>query len=171
MTDKKINWDATAFFASLTETNKFAKAHDFVFAKVSGLDGFEEALQQLQSATAIIAVSDISQGYIEMNNSPHTRRVKTVFLAMRHAIDDMAARQQCMDTMRELFRQFMSKLILEKTKQEQHNIYLDSRISFQEIDQYFFSGCACAFFQIAVDTYTDLRYDPTEWQCPTTART
>ena len=81
---------------------------------------------------------------------------------MRHAIDDMAARQQCMDTMRELFRQFMSKLILEKTKQEQHNIYLDSRISFQEIDQYFFSGCACAFFQIA--TYTDLRYDPTEWQ-------
>ena len=71
---------------------------------------------------------------------------------------------QCMDTMRELFRQFMSKLILEKTKQEQHNIYLDSRISFQEIDQYFFSGCACAFFQIAVDTYTDLRYDPTEWQ-------
>ena len=51
MTNKNINWDATAFFASLTETNKFAKAHDFVFAKVSGLDGFEEALQQLQSAT------------------------------------------------------------------------------------------------------------------------
>ena len=38
MTDKNINWDATAFFASLTETNKFAKTHDFVFAKVSGLD-------------------------------------------------------------------------------------------------------------------------------------
>ena len=58
MTDKNINWDATAFFASLTETNKFAKAHDFVFAKVSGLDGFEEAFsssspprQSLPSAT------------------------------------------------------------------------------------------------------------------------
>ena len=33
MTDKNINWDATAFFASLTETNKFANAHDFVFAQ------------------------------------------------------------------------------------------------------------------------------------------
>ena len=164
MTDKNINWDATAFFASLTEKNKFAQAHFFTFAKVSGLDGFAEALNQLQSATAIVAVSDISQGYIEMNNSPHTRRVKTVFLAMRHALGDMTARQACMDNMRELFRQFMSKLILEKTKQEQHNIYLDPRISFQEIDQYFFSGCACAYFQIAVDTYTDLRYDPTEWQ-------
>lgn len=164
MQQSNINWDATAFFASITDSNKFAKAHDFVFARVSGLDGFEEALQQLQSATAFVAVSDISQGYIEVNNSPHTRRVKTVFLAMRHALGDMTARQECMDTMRELFRQFMSKLILEKTKQEQQNIYLDHRISFQEIDQYFFSGCACAYFQVAVDTYTDLRYDPTEWQ-------
>ena len=64
MIDKNINWDVTAFFASLTETNKFAKAHDFVFAKVCGLDGFEEALQLLQFATAIVAFSDISQGYI-----------------------------------------------------------------------------------------------------------
>lgn len=114
MQQSNINWDATAFFASITDSNKFAKAHDFVFARVSGLDGFEEALQQLQSATAFVAVSDISQGYIEVNNSPHTRRVKTVFLAMRHALGDMTARQECMDTMRELFRQFMSKLILEK---------------------------------------------------------
>ena len=164
MKQSSLSWNATAFFQSLTSTNKFAKEKAFTFAKVSGLDGFEEALSQLQSATAIVAVSDISQGYIEVNNSPHTRRVKTVFLAMRHALGDMTARQACMDNMRELFRQFMSKLILEKTKQEQHNIYLDPRISFQEIDQYFFSGCACAYFQIAVDTYTDLRYDPTEWQ-------
>ena len=60
-----FNWDATSFFQSLTERNKFAKQHEFIFAKVSGLDGFEEALHSLQSATAIIAVSDISQGYIE----------------------------------------------------------------------------------------------------------
>ena len=57
MTNKNINWDATAFFASLTETNKFAQTHNFVFAKVSGLDGFEEALQQLQSATAMPKVA------------------------------------------------------------------------------------------------------------------
>lgn len=56
MTDNNINWDATVFFASLTEKNKFAKAHDFVFARVSGLDGFEEVLQQLQSATAIVGI-------------------------------------------------------------------------------------------------------------------
>ena len=161
--DKNTNWDATTFFASLTTKNRFAQSNAFTFCRVSGLDGFEEALQQMQSATAMVCVSDTSQGYMEINNSPHTRRVKTVFLAMRHAIDDMTARQTCMDTMRELFRQFMSVLIQEKTQLEQQQLYLDPRIAFNEIDQYFFSGCACAYFQISIDTYTDLRYNADEW--------
>jgi len=99
----------------------------------------------------------------EQDFAHHTRRVKTVFLAMRHALDDMTARQECMDTMRELFRQFMSLLIQEKTRVEEEHIYLDPRISLQEIDSYFLSGCTCAFFQIATDVYTDLRYNQEEW--------
>ena len=83
---------------------------------------------------------------------------------LRHALDDMEARQQCMDIMRELFRQFMSVLIQEKTRVEEEHIYLDPRISFQEIDRYFLSGCACAFFQVATDVYTDLRYNQEEWE-------
>ena len=156
-------WDATAFFEYLTATNRLAKAEGFTFCQVSGLDGFEEALDNMQQSLAFVCVSDIANGYTELHNTPRTRRVKTVFMAMRHKIDDMKARNTCMDIMRELFRQYMSKLILEKTKLEQQCIYLDPRISFNEIDRYFFSGCACAFFQVAVDVYTDLRYNPTEW--------
>lgn len=166
METPNFNWDATSFFQSLIEKNKYAKAKGFTFAKVSGLDGFEEALQNMQSSKAFLCISDISQGYIELANSPHTRRVKTVFLAMRHAIDDMAARQRCMDTMRELFRQLMTVLIQENTRLQEHSLYLDTRISFNEIDRYFFSGCACAYFQVAVDTFTDLRYNPDEWCLP-----
>lgn len=161
--EKNFSWNATAFFEQLTHRNKFAKDKHFTFCRVSGLEGFEEALANMQSSTAFVCASDISQGYTDINNTPHTRRVKTVFLAMRHAIDNMLARQTCMDTMRELFRQFMSVLILEQTKLQEHSIYLDPRISFQEIDRYFFSGCACAYFQIAVDTYTDLQYNSEEW--------
>ena len=156
-------WDATEFFEHLTTTNRLAKSEHFTFCRVSGLDGFEEALDNMQQSQAFVCVSDIANGFTELNNTPRTRRVKTVIMAMRHKIDDMKARNTCMDTMRELFRQFMSLLILEKTKLEQQCIYLDPRISFNEIDRYFFSGCACAFFQIAVDVYTDLRYNPTEW--------
>lgn len=158
-----FNWNATAFFEGLTARNRFAQQYGFRFCKVSGLDGFEEALAAMQSSKAFVCISDISQGFTDINNTPHTRRVKTVFLAMRHAIDDMNARERCMDIMRELFRQFMSVLILEQTKLQQHSIYIDPRISFQEIDRYFLSGCACAYFQVAVNTFTDLSYNLSEW--------
>ena len=84
-------------------------------------------------------------------------------MAMRHALDSQDARLECIYTMRELFRQFMSVLILEKTKLQENNIYLDPRVRYTEIPQYFASGCACAYFQIAVDIYTDLRLNPSEW--------
>ena len=107
-------WDATEFFEHLTATNRLAKSEHFTFCRVSGLDGFEEALDNMQQSLAFVCVSDIANGFTELNNTPRTRRVKTVFMAMRHKIDDMKARNTCMDTMRELFRQFMSLLILEK---------------------------------------------------------
>ncbi|SDM07815.1 hypothetical protein SAMN04487899_1187 [Segatella bryantii] len=163
MDTANFNWDASSFFEKLTNKNKFAIKNGFVFCRVSSLDGFEEALDHMQSRAAFVCVSDTSQGYINLDNSPHTRRVKTVFLAKRHSLKCMTTRQKCMDDLRELFRQFMSVLILESTKLQEHSIYLDPRISFQEIDEYFFSGCACAYFQIAVDTYTDLRYNKSEW--------
>lgn len=157
------DWNATRFFEELIANNKLAVAEGFTFCKVSGLEGFEEALHAMQTASAFCCVSDIADGYTELNNTPRTRRIKTVFLAMRHAIDDMDARNECMETMRELFRQLMSRLTLERVRIEQNCIYIDPRISFNEIDRFFFSGCACAYFQIAVDVYADLRIDYGEW--------
>lgn len=72
-------WDAAAFFENLCATNRLAQSEGFTFCRVSGLDGFEEAVNQMQSASAFVCVSDIADGYTELNNTPRTRRVKTVF--------------------------------------------------------------------------------------------
>lgn len=170
MENLNFNWDAAAFFERLTSTNRLARDNAYRFARVSSLEGFHSALATMKSTKAFVAVSDTSQGNLDIDNSPHTRRVKTVFLAKRHAVDDMRAREQCMDNMRELFRQFISVLILEKTKLEENNIFINPRISFTEIDRYFSTGCACAYFQIALDTYTDLSYNPNEWLTPESNR-
>lgn len=163
MDNTNFNWDAPALFKRLTERNRLARDNGYRFALVSSLEGFHGALGSMLSTKAFVAVSDISEGGVDIENSPHTRRVKTVFLARRHPEGNMVARQECMDNMRELFRQFMSVLVQEKTKLEENDIFIDSRIKFSEIDRYFFTGCACAYFQIAVDTYTDLSYNPDEW--------
>ena len=65
-----FNWNATAFFERLTSSNKLAQQEHFAFLRVSGLEGLEEALHTLQRQTAFVAVSDIAQGYTELNNTP-----------------------------------------------------------------------------------------------------
>ncbi|MGM9861289.1 MAG: hypothetical protein ACI30W_01705 [Muribaculaceae bacterium] len=159
----KSDWDAAAFFFGLAARNKLAREAGFVSHRVSGLQGFEDALQSLQRAPALLCVSDNDDGWCELDNTPRTRRVKTVFLAMRHAVDDMQRRDECIATMHELFRQLMSVLTLERVKLEQNCVYIDGKIAFKVIDRYFFSGCACAYFTIATDIYTDLTYDAAEW--------
>ncbi len=163
MESKAFNWDAADFFRRLTESNKLAREKGFRFCLVSSLEGFEEALAGMQSTTAFVCVSDISSGSTDMNNAPHTTRTKTVFFAVRHKLDDMRARMEAFELQRELFRQFMSKLILESTRLAEKRIYVDQKIRFSEIDKYFFSGCACSFFNISVSTYTDLRVNDDEW--------
>lgn len=163
MNDERFNWDAAAFFERLTASNKFAHDNGFVFERVSSLEGFLSLISRSLSTLAYVAVSDTSSGGIDLNNTPHTRRVKTVFLFMRHKVDDAKARQACLDKMNELFRQFMSVLIQEKTRLRENCIYLDDRIAFTQIDKYFYTGGACAFFQLSVDTFTNLAYNPEEW--------
>jgi len=157
------DWNISSFIKRLLSLNPYAQKHKFCFCNVSGLQGFEEALEQMQTSVAFVCVSNLSDGYIELDNSPHNKKVKTIFIAMRHPLGNMEARQKCMDVMQELFRQFMSVLILEKTRLQENHIYLDSRIKFTEIDRYFFSGCACAYFQIGYDLYTDFIFNPAEW--------
>lgn len=159
-----FNWDAAAFFERLTKKNKLALEKGFSFERVSSLEGYHSLISKTLSMKACVAVSDTSDGGTEMHNTPHTRRVKTVFLFMRHAVDRPDLRQKCLDTMNELFRQFLSVMIQEKTRLSENCIYIDSYIKFTEIDKYFYSGGACAFFQIAIDTFTDLSYNPEEWQ-------
>ena len=161
--ESNFSWNATAFFADLTKRNKLAQSKHFTFCKVSSLEGFEEALAKLQNSTAFVCVSDISEGYTNINNTPHTRRVKTVFLAMRHKMDDMTARQTCKDIMAELHRQFMSKLILEKTRLEENMQFLEPQTTLQEAPDYLIPGTAICMFEITVDTHIDLQYNADEW--------
>lgn len=162
--DFKKEWSATDFFRRLVPRNRLAQRKGFVFCEISGLEGLEEAVASMQNTKAFVCVAENAAGYTDLDNTPHTRRIRTVFLAMRHKLDDMQARQSCMDTMRELHRQFCSVLIREKTRLEENMQYLDPRINLQEVSRYLIPGTAVCMFEIAVNTYIDLQFRPDEWQ-------
>jgi hypothetical protein len=90
--------------------------------------------------------------------------VRTVFIAMRHKLNDMAARRSAMETIAEVHRQFCSRLIQERTRLQENMQYLDNRINLQEVSQYLIPGTAICMFEISVDTFIDLSYHPEHWQ-------
>lgn len=53
----KGTWAADKFFEKLTATNRLALAEGFTFCRVSGLEGFEEAVAQMQNTAAFVCVS------------------------------------------------------------------------------------------------------------------
>ena len=63
-------WDASEYFEQLTASNRLARSERFTFCHVSGLDGFEEALAHMQRTTAFVCVSDIANGFTELNTRP-----------------------------------------------------------------------------------------------------
>ena len=156
--------DFISLFRSLTEKNRLCRSHGFDFLVVSDLEGFGEAIDSLQELRPLICASDCSSGSIDFDNAPSTRRVHTVFMFMPHPLDDaMLHRQRCFDIMREIVRQFMSVVIRQVSRFQLDGAFINRSVSFQEIDRYFFSGGACAFFQLAVDYSTDLILRPDEW--------
>lgn len=158
----------------LTEKNKLCQDNGFQFCTVSDLEGFSDTLEAMQQYIPLVCVSDVLSGSISLDNAPATRTIQTVFLFMPHDIQEnyMANRQRCFSIMREIFRQFMTVLLLEITDLRLQGIYLDRDVQFTEIDKYFFSGGACAYFQLVTDRPTDLRLNPDEWtECPIPQKT
>lgn len=159
-------WNAESYFRNLTDKNRLARKFGFRFCVVSDLQGFQDAVNAMQDAQAFVCVSDVSDGMMSLLNTPHIRQVKTVFLAMRHSVqssDWTELRTRSLDIMREIFRQFMSVFAKERTFIEQGGLFVNPDISFCEINRYFLSGCACAYFQISTTAYADLIYREDEW--------
>lgn len=165
LSNDTLEFDSIGFFKHLTESNRLANQYGFGFAVVSGLEGFEDALQKSLDLQALVAVDDTSQGDISIVNTPHKKSFRTVYLFMRHSVLEnwAEARQHCFQIMRELFRQFCSVLIREKTRLRLENVVIGDDISFNEIDRFFFTGGACAWFQIEVVKFVSLELNDKEW--------
>ena len=164
MENKTIKpWNALAFFEGVVAHNKLCLEKDFRCRAISGLEGLEEALASIQNTPNMVMVAENAAGYTMFENTPHTRKIRTVFIAMRHQHDDMAARQRCMDIIFEIHRQFCSRLIQERTRLEQNMQYLNPQVTLQEVSRYLVPDTAICMFELSVDTYIDLSYNPEEW--------
>ena len=159
-------WNAKRYFRFLASANRMCREMGFTVVEVSGLSGLSELLSASMSFPNVIAVDETSDGYSRITPSPGRRLVKAIYMSMRCAENNMAARAECFRHLSEIFRQFLSFLALERMRLGDHGLQLDPRVTFNEIDRYFAPGSACAWFQLTIDASVDLRFRSTEWDFP-----
>lgn len=157
------DWDAVTFFSELTTRNKLAVEKGFKFRRVSGLAGLEEAIQSVQATKAFVMVDDTDLGVLNLENTPHYNITKTIFLAMRHKADDSVARRSCIETMQQLFSQFVSAILPERVRLMNNGMTLSPNIRLQTVTKVLAPGVAMMYFTVSVTTYADLSYNETEW--------
>lgn len=161
-----FTWDAASYFKRLTETNKLAVSKNFRYCDISGIGNMEQVLAQHKNLTAFVAVNNTEGGAIFFDNTPYATRSKGLFFGMRHLKDNMAGRQQCIDTMSEIYRQFNSALLHDEESLLDERTRFNRRQRLQVIDANINPEWTIMFVEIGTITNIDMCYDADEWLTP-----
>lgn len=163
--DARKNFDFAEYVGGMTRANLLARRMGFVPCTCSGTAHLEELLQKYQSAASFVAVSDIcDESTMQVGGGWMKRRVFTVFILSRFAYGDMRSQREAMAACRELYRQFLSRLLRDEADLRNDLIYLNLQdVRSSELGGYFLNGCTGLYFMLAMDEPTDISFDEGEW--------
>lgn len=160
-------FNAGGYFASLCERNKTARANGFRFCTCSGIESLQGPLDRFQTDSAFFCLDDTNDGQLFRGNSGgwFKRRTFTVFLLHRYEFDNEDDRAARLGLCRDLFRQVVSRLIVDGDDMKNELVFLHTEtVLSRELGQYFMNGCTGLYFMIDVSEPVDLVYDPEEWR-------
>lgn len=136
---------------------------DYLFSRVSGVQGVEEILEKSRRNNKFFAIDDSQDGqtFRGAGGAFFERRAYTVFILTRTAYADMDARATVMAEARAIFRNIVSRMIKEKNTIPVIDL---NRIQFYEIPPAFAHGTCGIYFIFNVENAVDLTYDATAWE-------
>lgn len=161
------SFDAIAYFYALTERNKLAKEKGFVPVTISNTDNLEGLMEEYRDNDRFVAVTDTNSGNLASDDGAYgfmKRRAYTVFILSAYEYGNMQARQEELELCRELFRQFVSRILRDKYLYDEKQMYFDTHaIPNQELGRYYLSGMAGLHFTLYVHEPVDLQYEESQW--------
>lgn len=161
-------FDALSYFEMLASSNKLAKENKFVSSFCSGPESIQGVMEQFRKTSNFIMIDDTTDSNTISNKVGwFTKNVYTVFVLAGYKYDDMKDRQVKMELCRKIFRQFMSRMIKDKSDyvydDKLEYLNLDNVYS-KELGRYSMNGVTGLYFMIGNDEPTELEYDDTEWE-------
>ena len=161
-------FDAITYFTTITQQNKLAQKEGFLPITISGPDNLEGIFEEFRDNDRFVAISDTNTGNISSNDGAYgffKRRAYTVFILSAYEYNNLSDRQQQLTLCRQLFLQFVTKILHDKyTYNSEELMYVDTQsIPNQEIGRYYLSGLTGLFFTIYVQEPLSLEFNADQW--------
>ncbi len=161
-------FDGIQYFKNLANCNLLAVKHGFHVGECSSLEAIEPIMDEYQTKSNFILVDDTIDASVVTNGSGwFNRRVFTVAILARHRWNDTKDRNDKLNLCREIFRQFLTRLVLDKEnfKYNTDLCYMRTEIlRYREMNTYSMDGATGVVFMLPVDEPTDLIFRTDEWK-------
>ena len=166
-------FDALHYFETLAQQNRLCREHAFKPVFCSGPDSIEGLMQQFQKTANFVMIDDTTdQNLYSEGVSYFKRRVYTVFILAAYRWDDMEDREEKLNLCREIFQQFVRRMIWDRIRHEDEGddiTFLNvEKIYSKEFGRYTMSGVTGLYFLVENDEPTSMEYEDlqqleTEW--------
>lgn len=163
----QVGFDAFSYFRDLTEQNLLTSELGFKPTTCSSPAAFEGMLANMSKSKNFVVIDDTNEGNVYVNNDGGFFKTVTytVWILMRYKFNDMNDRQEKLNTCRKIFRQFLTKILIDKYKwQEDFTYLLGDHIDNREIGAYFINGLTGVEFHLDVSEPIDLEFNYAEWR-------
>ena len=155
-------FDALNYFEKLARQNKLCVENGFMPVFCSGPDSIEGIIQNFQKTANFVCIDDTTdQNLYSEGVSYFKRRVYTVFVLAQYRWDDMKDREEKLNLCREVFKQFVKRMIWDRTQREDdETAFLNvEKIYSKEFGRYTMSGVTGLYFMVENDEPASMEYE------------
>lgn len=169
-------FDALHYFKTLGEKNRLCKLHGFKPVFCSGPESIEGVMQEFQKTANFVMIDDTTDGNTFSEGvSFFQRRVYTVFILASYKWDDMKDRKDKLELCREIFKQFVRRMIWDKNQLESEDedddfTFLNvEKVYSKEFGRYTMNGVTGLYFMVENDEPESMEYEDelqmeSEWE-------
>ena len=155
-------FDALTYFETLAKQNKLCVDNGFMPVFCSGPDSIEGIINNFQKTANFVCIDDTTdQNLYSEGVSYFKRRVYTVFVLAQYRWDDMKDREDKLNLCREVFKQFVKRMIWDRTQREDdETAFLNvEKIYSKEFGRYTMNGVTGLYFMVENDEPASMEYE------------
>lgn len=155
-------FDALHYFETLAKQNRLCVENGFKPVFCSGPDSIEGIINNFQKTANFVCIDDTTdQNLYSEGVSYFKRRVYTVFILASYRWDDMEDREQKLNLCREVFKQFVKRMIWDRTQREDdETAFLNvEKIYSKEFGRYTMNGVTGLYFMVENDEPASMEYE------------